>query len=165
MWVWILWVVVGLVVLGLGLFLALVLAMRTKNPRGLAVIRRFNRRFTNRGTMRDAGEPGSSSAVIRHVGRTSGKPYATPIGALPMDDNFLVYLPYGHGVDWLRNILAAGSAELLVEGRTYLVTPELVGQAEVLSYLSAADRRVVRLFRVTDFLVLQPAPVIAGGGA
>ncbi|WP_369370850.1 nitroreductase family deazaflavin-dependent oxidoreductase [Promicromonospora sp. Populi] len=165
MWVWILWVVVGLVVLGLGLFLALVLVMRTKNPRGLAVIRRFNRRFTNRGTMRDAGEPGSSSAVIRHVGRTSGKSYATPIGVYPMDDNFLVYLPYGRDVDWLRNIRAAGSAELKVDGRTYLVTPELVGQAEALPYLSAADRRVVRMFRVADFLVLQPAPVVAGGGA
>jgi len=161
MWTWILWVVVGLLVVALGGFLALVMAMRTKNRRGLLIVRRFGR-FARPMALRDAGEPGASAAVIRHVGRRSGAPYATPIGVYPMDDEFLVYLPYGPDVDWLRNTRAAGSAELRVDGRTHVVAPEMVGPAEALPYLSAADRRVARLFGVTDFLVLRRTPVVSG---
>ncbi|WP_020015950.1 nitroreductase family deazaflavin-dependent oxidoreductase [Promicromonospora sukumoe] len=163
MWSWILWAVVVLLVLGLACFTALVLVMRTKNPRGLAVVRRFNRRFTNRRTLRHAGEAGSSNDLIRHVGRRSGMRYATPIGVYPMGDDFLVYLPYGSGVDWLRNVRAAGSAELRVDGQTYVVTPEIVEPAAALPYLSAADRRVARLFRVTDFLALRRVAVGSDG--
>ncbi|MEU4365293.1 nitroreductase family deazaflavin-dependent oxidoreductase [Promicromonospora sp. NPDC023987] len=165
MWGWILWVVAGLLMVGLGGFLALVVIMRTKNRRGLLLVRRFGRRFGRPMEMRTAGEPGASAAVIRHVGRRSGAPYATPIGVYPLDDDFLVYLPYGPEVDWLRNILAAGSAELRVEGRTHLVAPRVVEPAEALPHRSTADRRVARLFGVTDFLVLERAPVASGGAA
>lgn len=164
MWIWILWTVVGLLVVGLGWFLGLVVTMRTKNRRGLAVIRRFGRRVANPRTLRTAGEPGSSTAAVRHVGRKSGKPYATPIGVYPMDGDYLVYLPYGPDVDWLRNIRAAGSAELLVDGRTHVVTPRMVEPAEALPYLSAQDRLVARLFGVVDFLALELVPVASGGG-
>ena len=163
MWTWILWVVGALLVLGLAAFVALVLVMRTKNKRGLGIVRRFNRRFTNRRTLPRAGEPGSSNDLIRHVGRRSGARYATPIGVYPMGDDFLVYLPYGSGVDWLRNVRAAGSAELRVDGQTYVVTPEIVEPAAALPYLSAADRRVARLFRVTDFLALRRVAVGSDG--
>ena len=165
MWVWILWVVVGLLAVGLCGFLALVVTMRTKNRRGLLLVRRFGRRFGRPIEMRTAGEPGASAAVIRHVGRRSGTPYATPIGVYPLGDDFIVYLPYGPEVDWLRNVLAAGSAELRVEGRTRLVAPRVVEPAEALPHLSATDRRVARLFGVTDFLVLERAPVASGGTA
>ncbi|MFD6448087.1 nitroreductase family deazaflavin-dependent oxidoreductase [Promicromonospora sp. NPDC060204] len=165
MWAWILWVVGTLLVLGLAAFAALVLVMRTKSRRGLAVVRRFNRRVTNRRTLRDAGEPGSSNDLIRHVGRRSGVRYATPIGVYRMDDDFLVYLPYGAGVDWLRNVRAAGSAELRVDGQSYVVTPEIIEPAEALPYLTAVDRRIARLFKVTDFLALRRVVTGSGGAA
>lgn len=163
MWVWILWVVVGLLVVALGGFLALVLVMRTKNRRGLLLVRRWGKRFGRPVELRTAGEPGASAAVIRHVGRRSGASYATPIGVYPMDDDFLVYLPYGPDVDWLRNIRAAGSAELRVEGRTHLVAPQIIEPSEALPHVSARDRGVARLFGVTDFLVLRRAPVASSG--
>jgi deazaflavin-dependent oxidoreductase (nitroreductase family) len=163
MWTWILWLVVGLLVVALAGFLALVVSMRTKNRRGLSAIRRFSKRFGRPIELRTAGEPGASAAVIRHVGRRSGAPYATPIGVYPMGDDFLVYLPYGPDVDWLRNIRAAGSAELRVEGHTYPVTPQVVAPAEALPHLSARDRGVARLFGVTDFLALRRVPVTSGG--
>lgn len=163
MWTWVLWIVVGLLVAALGGFVALVVTMRTKNKRGLKVIRELGRRFGRPMELRTAGEPGASAAVIRHVGRRSGAPYSTPIGVYPMGDNFLVYLPYGPDVDWLRNVRAAGSAELRVEGHTHLVTPRIVEPAEALPHVSAKDRRVARLFGVTDFLVLERARVTSGG--
>lgn len=165
MWIWILWVVVGVVVVGLVWFTGLVLTMRTKNRLGLTVIRKFNGRIANPGVLRHAGEPGSSTAVIRHVGRRSGKPYSTPIGTYPMDDAFLVFLPYGPGTDWVRNVRAAGTAELGLDGQTLQVAdPRIVGRAEALPYLSGQDRRVARLFGVVDFLVLERAPAVSGGG-
>jgi deazaflavin-dependent oxidoreductase (nitroreductase family) len=165
MWVWILWVVVGLLVVALGAFLALVMVMRTKNRRGLRIVRRLGKRFGRPIELRTAGEPGASAAVIRHVGRRSGASYATPIGVYPLDGDFLVYLPYGPDVDWLRNVLAAGSAELRVEGHTHLVLPRVVEPADALPHLSARDRGVARLFGVTDFLVLRRVPVVSGGTA
>jgi deazaflavin-dependent oxidoreductase (nitroreductase family) len=163
MWVWILWVIVGLLVVALSGFLALVLVMRTKNRRGLLLVRRLGRRFGRPIELRTAGEPGASAAVIRHVGRRSGASYATPIGVYPLDDDFLVYLPYGPDVDWLRNIRAAGAAELRVEGQTHRVTPQIIEPAEALPHVSARDRGVARLFGVTDFLLLRRAPVASGG--
>lgn len=163
MWTWILWTVVGLLVVALAGFVALVVSMRTKNRRGLSAIRKFSKRFGRPVELRTAGERGASAAVIRHVGRRSGAPYATPIGVYPMGDDFLVYLPYGPGVDWLRNIRAAGSAELRVEGHTYQVAPQVVEPADALPYLSKRDRGVARLFGVTDFLALRRVPVASGG--
>ena len=157
MWVWMLWVVVGLLVLGLVLALVVVLTLRTKNPRGVGMIRRFHRRYTNRRMVRDAGEPGAYAALIRHVGRRSGTLYATPIGVFPQDEAFLVLLPYGVDADWLRNVRAAGAAELRADGRTHRVTPHLVGRAEALPFLSPGHRAVVRLLGLVDFLVLRPA--------
>jgi hypothetical protein len=34
-------------------------------------------------------------AILRHVGRRSGRSYATPVVAHPVDDGFLIALPYG----------------------------------------------------------------------
>ncbi|WP_423462514.1 nitroreductase family deazaflavin-dependent oxidoreductase [Promicromonospora sp. MS192] len=163
MWGWILWTLLGVVALLLAGVLAIVVVMRSKNPRGLGMVRRFNRRFTNRQAMRHAGEAGSEYAVVRHVGRRSGAPYATPIGTYPVGDDFLVFLPYGADADWVRNIRAAGTAELMTDGRVHQVTPRVVDAAEALPHLPAGDRRIARLFRVTDFLVLERAAVASGG--
>jgi deazaflavin-dependent oxidoreductase (nitroreductase family) len=157
MWIW---VAVGLLVLVLVLFLTLVTVMRTKNPRALALVRGFNRRYNNPRMLRHAGEAGSKLAVVRHVGRRSGKPYATPIGVLPMGDDFLAIMSYGTDTDWLRNIRAAGNAELVSDGRTYQVTAgQIVGRAEALPYVPQGQLPFVRLFGVNDFLVLRRALV------
>jgi hypothetical protein len=55
---------VGAVALGLGGCLAfIVVAMRTKSPRLLGVVRRFNRAVTNRLQRKSAGRPGASASV------------------------------------------------------------------------------------------------------
>jgi deazaflavin-dependent oxidoreductase (nitroreductase family) len=47
-------------------------------------------------------------AMLEHVGRKSGTVYRTPILPYIASDHVLVPLPYGRGVQWLRNIQAAG---------------------------------------------------------
>ena len=82
-------------------------------PRGIA---RFNRRFTNRLTLKVAGYlPGF--AIVSHVGRKSGRPYRTPVNAFRTDDGYIIALTYGAESDWVKNVLAAGSCELQTRGR------------------------------------------------
>jgi deazaflavin-dependent oxidoreductase (nitroreductase family) len=154
---WALRALLGLAGLGAGVLLTLVVVMRTKHPRALAVVRQFNRRFNNPRMLRAAGRAGSRLAVIRHVGRRSGTAYSTPIGVFPTDDDgFLAVLSYGPDTDWLRNVRAAGSAELVANGQTYRVTAErVVGRAEALPDVPREQVPFVHLFGVTDFLVLR----------
>ncbi|MCP2266043.1 nitroreductase family deazaflavin-dependent oxidoreductase [Promicromonospora thailandica] len=152
----VLWAVGVVVALALLVLVAVTVVMRTKSPRGLAVVRGFNRRFNNPRMLRQAGKEGSPLAAVRHVGRRSGASYSTPIGVLPMGDDFLAILSYGTGTDWLRNIEAAGSADLVTDGRTHRVAADrVVGRPEAMPYLPAGQRPFVRLFGVTEFLVLR----------
>ena len=92
-------------------------------PRGIA---RFNRRFTNRLTLKVAGYlPGF--AIVSHVGRKSGLPYRTPVNAFRTDDRYIIALTYGAESDWVKNVLAAGSCELQTRGRRVrLYNPHIV---------------------------------------
>ena len=84
-------------------------------------IARFNRRFTNRLTLRVAGYlPGF--AIVNHLGRKSGHAYHTPVNAFRTDDGYIIALTYGSQSDWVKNVLAAGSCELQTRGRRVCLT-------------------------------------------
>ncbi|MBP2194230.1 nitroreductase family deazaflavin-dependent oxidoreductase [Nocardia goodfellowii] len=155
MWFWIAIAVGAPVALVLTGLLFLVVAMRTGYRPALTAVRRFNRRFTNRHNMKTAGQPGATSSVIRHRGRSSGKAYATPIGVTEAGDEFVILLPYGTNPDWLKNVLAAGSAEVVHEGVPYRATdPEVVSAASVARHLSRPERLARLLFGVDAALRL-----------
>lgn len=69
--------------------------------------------------LRSAGREGTATSVVRHVGRRSGRTYLTPVVVARHDDSFLIALPYGERTDWLKNVLAAGSASIMANGRSY----------------------------------------------
>lgn len=71
---------------------------------------RFNQRVINPFMARMAGSKYWYTALLRHTGRRSGKSYATPLMAMRVFDGFLIALPYGTNVDWLRNVQVAGRA-------------------------------------------------------
>lgn len=146
----------GLIAVALALWLFLLVTMRTGYGPGLAAIRRLNRRFTNRRVMETAGRPGASASVIRHVGRTSGNRYETPVGVVDTGTDVLITLPYGTTSDWLKNVKAEGSAEVVHEGRTLRVEhPEVVAAADVASHHSRRERLVQRLYGVDLILRLR----------
>ena len=91
---------------------------------------RFNKVATNRVTRGAAGHlPGF--AVITHHGRRSGRRYRTPVNAFARDGGFTIPLTYGPDADWVKNVLAAGGAELTTRGRAVRVTaPRTVRDAE-----------------------------------
>lgn len=143
-----------------GLFLAFAalsviffVGMRLKYAPVTTAVRRFNRAVTNPRAMKTAGEPGAMASAIRHVGRTSGTPYETPIGPVETDDGFVVPLPYGLSPDWLKNVLAAGSAVIVHEGAVYaVIDPEIIPASDAFPYVPLAEQRALRAFAVDQFL-------------
>jgi deazaflavin-dependent oxidoreductase (nitroreductase family) len=103
--------------------------------------------------MRSAGQQGSGTSVVRHVGRRSGRAYQTPVTVARHDDRFLIALPYGGRTDWLKNVLAAGSATIVADGHAYEVDqPEVIPMAEATAYFRPREQRLHRQFRVDTAL-------------
>ncbi len=124
-----------------------------KNPRLRDLVRSFNKRVTNPAEMALAGHRYWYAAVIEHTGRKSGKRYRTPVVALRTDDGILVGLPYGSGVDWLRNVLAAGSATITDKGRSYsVVRPEVIDAAAAEPQLSPWWRWILHATNVDSYV-------------
>ena len=65
--------------------------------------------------------------IVRHTGRTSGKPYATPVVARPTPDGFIIPLPFGDATQWAKNLFAAGGGSMRFAGREHrIVDPEII---------------------------------------
>ena len=141
-------------ILGLvAIALVYVLGMRTKSPLVLSPLIRLQRAIINPKQMRSAGTPGAYASVIRHRGRTSGRPYETPVGAVAVDDGFVIALVYGSRTNWLQNVLASGSATIVHEGLTFQVDqPEIVPMQSVADRFAAGDQRGFRMLAVDQAL-------------
>jgi deazaflavin-dependent oxidoreductase (nitroreductase family) len=106
--------------------------------------------------LRSAGQKGTGTSVIRHVGRRSGQSYQTPVVVARRDDSFLIALPYGQRTDWLKNVLAAGSATIVADGSSYEVDrPEVIPMAEASAYFRPREQRMHRQFHVETALQVQ----------
>jgi deazaflavin-dependent oxidoreductase (nitroreductase family) len=91
-------------------------------------------------------------ALVRHVGRRSGRTYETPLLLARTPDGFVAELTYGTDVDWYRNIVAAGGCVVVFHGREYVVdgvvacTPE-----EGLQAFGRPRAQILRLLRRREF--------------
>ncbi|MCV7361269.1 nitroreductase family deazaflavin-dependent oxidoreductase [Mycolicibacterium neworleansense] len=93
----------------------------TLGPRAMRMIARFNKYVTN--PLQRLWAPWLPyMAVIEHIGRKSGRPYRTPVMAFVDHKSVRVVLNYGEHSDWVRNVRAAGSAQLVHRGRHYRLT-------------------------------------------
>jgi deazaflavin-dependent oxidoreductase (nitroreductase family) len=156
----------GAAVLGLtALAVAFVVGWRAKSGLVLGPIIWFSKKLMNPMQMRSAGTPGAYASIVRHRGRISGTEYETPVGVVADGDALLVALPYGTRAQWLRNVLAAGSATLVHEGTTYHVDrPELVPMTAVAARFSAGDQGMFRWLRVENCLRLRKAGRVEAAG-
>lgn len=119
-------------------------------PRFLA---RFNRRFTNPAAVKRGSWP-----VLVHTGRTSGTTYRTPLDVHAIDGGYLFIANYGSSSDWVRNVLAAGRATLLVDGeRTDLDRPRLIAADEAWDLAPQGTRRPPRFVGVVHGLAMSVA--------
>jgi deazaflavin-dependent oxidoreductase (nitroreductase family) len=127
-------------------------------PQSLA---RFNARVTNKVTGPFAGRlPGF--AVVRHVGRRSGRAYETPVNLFRDrdGDRFVVALTYGSGSQWVRNVLAAGGCTLRVRGADVEVTDPVVFTEPERRAARVPARWILGAVGADEFMRLTPT---AGG--
>jgi deazaflavin-dependent oxidoreductase (nitroreductase family) len=118
-----------------------------------SAIRAFNKRFTNRLVRRFAGVSRTPFALIRHVGRRSGKPYETPIIVMPQGKRFVIALTYGPDVDWYRNVQAAGKATLLWHNQEYaLRAPQPIDVRTGLSAFPPPFRQILGVLGTRQFV-------------
>jgi deazaflavin-dependent oxidoreductase (nitroreductase family) len=126
-----------------------------QNPRVRDAVRSFNKRVLNPVMLPMAGRRHWYAAEIRHTGRNSGKPYRTPVVAVTVGDAVLIPLPYGPGVDWLRNVVAAGFATIAVKGRAYrVVRPEVIDAAAAEPQLPRWRRWIFRASKIDGYVKL-----------
>lgn len=60
-------------------------------------------------------------AVVKHRGRKSGKDYETVVNAYRKGSVLAILLGHGN-TDWVKNLLAAGEADLRLSGRDVHIT-------------------------------------------
>jgi deazaflavin-dependent oxidoreductase (nitroreductase family) len=96
-------------------------------------------------------------AIVNHKGLRTGRTFRTPMTVFRVGYDYVFALTYGANVDWVRNVLAAGGAELQMRSARRRVTaPELFVDEKAL-LVPLPVRLVLRLLRVTVFLRMRPA--------
>lgn len=134
------------------------LGMRRRSPVMIGAVRRFSRTVVNPRMLKTAGEPGAYASLIVNAGRRTGREYRTPVVAVPAGDGFVIALPYGTTSNWVRNVLASGSATLVTEGATYEVDrPEILPLAVMNEHFPEKERRSHERFRVERCMRLRRA--------
>jgi deazaflavin-dependent oxidoreductase (nitroreductase family) len=112
-------------------------------------LRSINKHFTNRLIGKIARSAWGPFSIIYHTGRRSGKPYETPIVAMPASAGFVVALTYGSHVDWYQNIKAAGRCKILRRGNEYAIEKvETLDAESALPYFPVWARLILRAIRV-----------------
>ena len=102
------------------------------------------------------------AAQIHHVGRRTGKPYVTSVGASVQGAAVLIPLTFGNRSDWTRNVRAAGQCSVRLNGKVYqAVAPQFLDAAQAAPLIRRAfgpvQRLAFRLFGIQQFMQLQLA--------
>jgi len=98
-------------------------------------------------------------AVVQHHGRRSGRSYATPVGARPTVDGFVIPLTFGEQCDWFQNVRAAGGCIIRWKGVDYpMVEPVVIDWATARQAFYPIERVVVPLIGIERFAQLRHAP-------
>jgi deazaflavin-dependent oxidoreductase (nitroreductase family) len=114
----------------------------------------FNRLATNRLT-RPLAKRLPGFGVVVHVGRTSGRRYSTPVNVFRSPDDYVIALTYGRDAEWVKNVVAAGSCELIMRGRRRTLIPEEILQDEARTHVPRLVRLPLRVLGVSEFLRLR----------
>jgi len=111
---------------------------------------RFNKKVTNRVTRPFASRlPGFG--IVTHRGRKSGRTYSIPVNVFRGSGGWVFALTYGRG-DWVKNVLAAGGAELHTRGRDHHVTNPRVVHDPSRGSVPPPVRAILKVIHADEFL-------------
>jgi len=91
-------------------------------------------------------------AIIGYTGRKSGKSFRTPMNAFRHGDDYVFALTYGPDVQWVKNVLAAGVADLQVGNRHIPLGDPVLFADPTRHLMPLPVRFVLGLMRVRWFL-------------
>jgi len=122
-------------------------------------MRTFNKHVTNRVLRGFTSFSHGPFAIIRHIGRRSGKHYETVIWVWQMREGFVIALTYGEEVDWYRNMKASGGGTVFWHKRLYGVgKPELIDTEKALTAFPMLFRLLFRTFdKQMKFVLMKPS--------
>jgi deazaflavin-dependent oxidoreductase (nitroreductase family) len=126
------------------------MTLKQKIHKGVRILLKYTLNPLTRRLARTSHGP---FAIIRHVGRRSGKQYETPIIVGPADDGFVIELTYGPDVDWYKNVLAAGGCTVIWHGKDYVIDKiEALDAATGRSAFPLLARLILRVIRRQHFV-------------
>jgi deazaflavin-dependent oxidoreductase (nitroreductase family) len=116
----------------------------------------MNRRFTNKAAAVVARRA-IGYAVVIHRGRKSGTEYRTPVSIFRDGTGYRIPLTYGPGIDWAKNVTAAGEFAIEHRGRNIdLVAPTIV-QDDRASWAPIVVRQALRRIGANYSVQTSPA--------
>ena len=111
-------------------------------------VARINKYTFNKAELKRGKRP-----VLTHRGRSSGTDYRTPMDAHRTVDGFVFFPMYGPDSDWVKNVMAAGTASVLKDGTDYSLTnPRLIGRAEAERLVAAGTTMPPAKLGINDYL-------------
>lgn len=120
------------------------------------LMRAFNKHVLNPFALWVVGRRRMYYGVLHHIGRRSGKLYATPVVAKVTVEGVIIPLPYGADTDWCRNIVAAGGCTLTLNGEEYaLNSPEVVPASVAEPLVPSKNAMVWRRIGIQSYLSLK----------
>jgi deazaflavin-dependent oxidoreductase (nitroreductase family) len=100
-------------------------------------------------------------AMLRHVGRRSGKTYEIPIMVWKVADGFVIALTYGPHVDWLRNLQSAGGGSLRWHKQEYtLQQPAFIDLKTAETAFPPMIKYILRRLSTHEFVKIPAQPVV-----
>ncbi len=109
----------------------------------------------NRFTMHQARKGRLDFAVVRTVGRRSGKTFETTIIVEQVTDGFVIELTYGPEVNWYQNLVAANGGEIIRGDKSWRVLgPVPISTAEGRAAFAGPRAFVLAVLRRTHFAKL-----------
>ncbi len=127
---------------------------KEKSQKQLGWARVFNRKVTNPIMMIFAGK--HFYTIVEHAGRRSHQTYQTPVLGQPIENGFVIPLPYGTDTDWCLNVLATDGCTVLWHGNSYrLTSPQIVEQAAGEKAYSPLFRFMLHAAKVQKYMILK----------
>jgi hypothetical protein len=101
----------------------------------------------------------TSWGIVHHVGRRLGAAYQIPLAAARTANGVVIALPYEPRAYWCRNILAAGSCTLTLEGNELTLTsPKVVPVSVAEPQMLAVNASLWHRTGIERYLSLRLAP-------
>jgi deazaflavin-dependent oxidoreductase (nitroreductase family) len=92
-------------------------------------------------------------SVVRHTGRKSGRTFETPVAARRIPGGFVLALAFGSGVQWYRNLAAAGGGAIRWRGIEHPVgAPQAIDAETALATFNPVQRAGLRVADIDGYI-------------